>query len=80
MCVSCMGAVCICRLSSSRIMPSCLAVVIKLPGFRDRIFSVRYPGLLFVVVGLLRPVANISVLALSLARFSEVCLGLCAML
>ena len=36
---------------SSRIMPSFLDVVIKLPGFRDRIFSVLYPVFVLIAVG-----------------------------
>ena len=62
-------------------MAACLAVVIKLPGFRDRKFSVLYPGLLLIVAGLLRPVAKVSgIVFCRLVLFPGVRLGLGAIL
>lgn len=51
-------------------MSSFLVVAIKLSGFRDRIFSVLYPGLVLIEVRLFMPIFHVSVLSfLCLARF-----------
>ena len=80
-CVSCMAAICIFFLVSSRITPSCIVVEIKLSVFTARILSVLYRGLLLNVVCLLHHVAKVSVPAfLFSCSFSGVCLDLGAML
>ena len=90
MCVSCMAAMCMCCFCSSCIMSPCLVVDMKLPGFRDRMFSVLYPLFVFIVVSRFCLSKKIMVLAfLCLVRFSGIlqeidamlcCSGFCLMM